>query len=254
LNKVYLLGSLTREPESRETHSGSTVVRAIVAVSRDYFSKERNQRVRETDAIEVQAWGHLGAQLASQAHKNSALFVEGRLKVDSWETPTGERRQRLVVHLESFAVVAPGQRVAMLAPAAGAAGAAVATGSPEGGEEVVEEAGEGAPAGAGPGASGRRKRRRRRGPRRDGIPAGPAAPVTPEDRAAFSAGISEPGAATSPTPASEVPPPAPEAPAASAPPEPASPPPPPPPPAAPPPPPVERKPVPNVSLKEDMPF
>ncbi|MBI3725745.1 single-stranded DNA-binding protein [bacterium] len=212
LNKVYLLGTLTRDPEVRETHSGQSVARVTVAVSRDYFSKERNARVRETDAIEVQAWGRSGELLAQQVRRGSPIFVEGRLKLATWETTEGE-----------------------LAEGEIGAGAPIVAGAP------------GVP--GAPGTSGRRKRRRRRGPRRDGLPPGPAAPVTQEERAAFAAGITEAPAA--PSQGEAAPAPSGEASAAPpAPPPPAPPLPPPPPPA----PPIERKPVPNVSLKEDMPF
>ncbi len=274
LNKVYLLGQVDRDPESRDTHSGSTVVRVVLAISRDYFSKERNQRVRETDKIEVQAWGRSGELLAQQVKKGGQIFIEGRLKLDTWETPTGEKRQRVVVHLENFAPIGPGQRVNL------PAGAMAQVGGSD--EAAVEEAMSGptptsgpgrAPGGSGrgprpegapgaegeAGASGKRKRRRRRGPRRDGIPAGPAIPMTPEEQAAFSAGLTD--AATPPVGGTTSPTPSPEAPAPGTQPtrvEAAAPPPPPPaptPPPAPPAPPVERKPqVSNTSLKEDMPF
>ncbi len=240
VNKLYLIGTLKLDPETRETHSGSSVTRIVLTVFRDYFSKERNQRVREQDSFEVQAWGQLGQQIAQGFKRGASIFIEGRLKQDTWETPTGERRQRTVVHAENFAPVGPR--------------AGVPEGAPVGAEGSSEEGPTptaGGPVGA-PGTSGKRKRRRRRGPRRDGLPAGPVVPQTPEERAAFAAGITTeaPAAGTSPAPANEAP--APE----TAPPRQESAAPPPAPAAAPPPPPpaAEKPKAANVSLKEDMPF
>jgi single-strand DNA-binding protein len=234
LNKLYLIGTLKLDPETRETHSGSSVTRIVLTVYRDYFSKERNQRVREQDSFEVQAWGQLGQQIAQGFKRGSSIMIEGRLKQDTWETPTGERRQRTVVHAENFAPV--GAR----------------TGAPEGAPVGAEGAAEEGPTptAGGPGASGKRKRRRRRGPRRDGLPAGPVVPQTPEERAAFSAGITSEAAAagTNPAPANEVSAPETSPPRQESAPPPSAPAPAPPPPAA------EKPKTANVSLKEDMPF
>lgn len=256
LNKLYLVGTLKSDPETRETHSGSSVTRINVTVHRDYFSKERNQRVRESDAFEVQAWGPLGQQIAQQFKKGATIFIEGRLKQDTWETPTGERRQRTVVHAENF--MSTGTRIA--APEGAEGALAVGPGAPGAapGEEGPTPSAGGPMGPGGPGASGKRKRRRRRGPRRDGLPAGPVTPQTPEERAAFAAGIVDAPAPSS-QPPSEAPAPgtsptrsegsrsessrseSSHAPAA------------PPPPPAPPAPPAE-KPKPATSLREDMPF
>jgi single-strand DNA-binding protein len=236
LNKLYIVGTLKTDPETRETHSGSSVTRIVLTVHRDYFSKERNQRVRESDSFEVQAWGGLGQQIAQQFKKGAQILIEGRLKQDTWETPTGERRQRTVVHAENYAPVGVGMPAG--APAEGAE-------APSGAEEgPTPTAG---PPGA-PGTSGKRKRRRRRGPRRDGLPPGPITPQTPEERAAFAAGLVD-ASAGNPQPSSSDAPAPPKA--ESAPPTPPTPSAPPPPPA--PAPPAE-KPKPATSLKEDMPF
>ncbi|MEZ0230382.1 MAG: single-stranded DNA-binding protein, partial [Planctomycetota bacterium] len=175
LNKLYLVGQLKTDPETRETHSGSSVTRIVVTVHRDYFSKERNQRVRESDSFEVQAWGALGQQIAQQFKKGSNILIEGRLKQDTWETPTGERRQRTVVHAENYMPVGVGGGIPVggLSVAAGAAGSEGAAAGPGGAEDGPTPS-VGGP--GGPGASGKRKRRRRRGPRRDGLPAGPVTP------------------------------------------------------------------------------
>jgi len=236
LNKLYLVGTLKQDPETRETHSGSSVTRIVVIVFREYFSKERNQRVREQDSFEVQYWGQLGLEVAKQFKRGSQILVEGRLKQDTWETPTGEKRQRTVVHGESYALVGATAPVA-----AGAEGAAAAPG--EDGPT---------PTSMPPGGSGKRKRRRRRGGPRPGLPAGPVVPQTPEERAAFAAGLTTPApagegapaATTAPAPPAEAPAPT------AAPPRVESAPAPPPPP----PPPAPERPKANVSLKEDMPF
>jgi single-strand DNA-binding protein len=210
INKVYLVGNLARDPEVRQTHSGKSVVRVLVVTTHDWFSREQNKRVRETDFIDVQAWGRPGELIAQTMKKGQAIFVEGRLKLDTWQSPEGEKRSKLVVNLESFQAIrhdAPG------APSAPVAG------PPEGFVELPAETGstkEGAPpAEGGPGASGKRRRRRRgRGPRREGAPGQPAgAPAAgaPTDGGTTPAATPSEGAAPTPPPLPPPPPPAPVA-------------------------------------------
>lgn len=229
MNKVYLVGNLARDPEVRQTHSGKSVVRILVVTSHDWFSREQNKRVRETDFIDVQAWGRPGELIAQTMKKGQPIFVEGRLKLDTWQSPEGEKRSKLVVNLESFQAIrhdAPG------APSPPVAG------PPEGFVELPAETGatkEGAPApaeGGAPGASGKRRRRRGRGrgPRREGAPAG--APGAPAATGAAPATTTTEGAAPSPAPL-PLPPPPPPPPAPVAAPAPKG---------------------PDPALKEDMPF
>lgn len=101
LNKVLLIGRLTRDPETRTTTSGSTVVSFGIAVNRTYTRRDSGEKVEETCFVDVEAWGRTGETIARYMRKGRQIFVEGRLKFDSWERD-GQRRSKLSVTVENF--------------------------------------------------------------------------------------------------------------------------------------------------------
>jgi single-strand DNA-binding protein len=101
LNKVLLIGRLTRDPESRTTPSGAAVVSLGLAVNRTYTRRDSNEKVEETCFVDVEAWGRTGETIARYMKKGRQIFIEGRLKFDSWERD-GQRRSKLSVTAESF--------------------------------------------------------------------------------------------------------------------------------------------------------
>ena len=101
LNKVLLIGRLTRDPESRSTGGGSTVVSLGLAVNRTYTRRDSGERVEETCFVDVDAWGRTGETIARYMKKGRQIFIEGRLKFDTWERD-GQRRSKLSVVCENF--------------------------------------------------------------------------------------------------------------------------------------------------------
>ncbi len=101
LNKVMLIGRLTRDPETRALPSGSSVVSFGLAVNRVYNNRQSGEKVEETCFVDVEAWGRTGETIARYTSKGRQLFVEGRLKFDSWEKD-GQRRSKLSVVAENF--------------------------------------------------------------------------------------------------------------------------------------------------------
>lgn len=101
LNKVMLIGRLTRDPESRSTSSGQTVVQLGVAVNRTYTRRDSGEKVEETAFVDVEAWGRTGETIARYLKRGRQIFIEGRLKFDSWEKD-GQRRSKLSVVCENF--------------------------------------------------------------------------------------------------------------------------------------------------------
>jgi len=101
LNKVLLIGRLTRDPESRSTGGGSTVVSLGLAVNRTYTRRDSGERVEETCFVDVEAWGRTGETIARYMKKGRQIFIEGRLKFDTWERD-GQRRSKLSVVCENF--------------------------------------------------------------------------------------------------------------------------------------------------------
>ena len=101
-NKVYLIGNLTRDPELRTTPKGTAICQFGLAVNRD-FKTDGGEKQSETTFVDVEAWGKQGETVAKYCAKGRPLFVEGRLKLDSWEDKaSGQKRQKLKVVLEGF--------------------------------------------------------------------------------------------------------------------------------------------------------
>ena len=100
LNKVLLIGRLTRDPESRTTPSGASVTAFGLAVNRVYTRRDSGEKVEETCFVDVEAWGRTGENIQRYMRKGRQLFVEGRLKFDSWERD-GQRRSKLSVVAEN---------------------------------------------------------------------------------------------------------------------------------------------------------
>ena len=101
LNKVLLIGRLTRDPESRSTSGGSSVVSFGLAVNRTYIRRDNNEKVEETCFVDVEAWGRTGETIHRFMRKGRQIFIEGRLKFDTWERD-GQRRSKLSVVAETF--------------------------------------------------------------------------------------------------------------------------------------------------------
>ena len=100
-NKVMLIGRLTRDPETRATGSGSSVVQLGLAVNRTYTRRDSAEKVEETCFVDVEAWGRTGETIARYMKKGRQIFIEGRLKFDTWERD-GQRRSKLSVVCENF--------------------------------------------------------------------------------------------------------------------------------------------------------
>lgn len=99
LNKVFLIGNLTRDPELRYTPSGTAVVNLRLAVNRRY--KDRNgENKEEVCFVTVTAWDKQAEVCNQYLSKGRPVFVEGRLQSRSWETSDGQKRNVLDIRAE----------------------------------------------------------------------------------------------------------------------------------------------------------
>jgi single-strand DNA-binding protein len=98
LNKVMLIGNLTRDPEVRYTPKGTAVTEIGLAVNRIVSGGEGGDRREETTFVDVTLWGKT-AELAGQyLKKGRPVFIEGRLQLESWQDKTtGQNRNKLTV-------------------------------------------------------------------------------------------------------------------------------------------------------------
>ena len=90
LNKIILMGRLTRDPELRRTQSGTAVASFTLAVDRDYKPQDGEQ---ETDFIDIVAWRGTGEFVSKYFTKGRMAVVEGRLQVRDWTDKDGNKRR-----------------------------------------------------------------------------------------------------------------------------------------------------------------
>lgn len=101
LNKVFLIGNLTRDPELRTTPKGTAICQFGIAVNRQ-FKDESGATRDETTFVDVEAWGKQGELVARYLSKGSLAMVEGRLRFDQWEDKqSGQKRSKLKVVLDN---------------------------------------------------------------------------------------------------------------------------------------------------------
>ena len=96
LNKVLLIGNLTRDPELRYVTSGQPVVSFSIAVNRAYVSQS-GERKEEVSFIRIVVWARLAEICNEYLRKGSPVFVEGRLQSRSWEAQDGSKRNTIEV-------------------------------------------------------------------------------------------------------------------------------------------------------------
>ena len=97
LNKVLLLGNVTRDPEVRYTPKGSAVCDLGIAVNRAYTTDSGEKR-EEVTFVDVTLWGRLGQVAQQYLRKGSPVYIEGRLQLDTWDDrQTGQKRSKLKV-------------------------------------------------------------------------------------------------------------------------------------------------------------
>lgn len=89
MNKVILIGNLTKDPEMRTTSSGIAVTRFTVAVSRTYQTENGE---RETDFINCVAWRRQAENIAKYCRKGTKVAVEGRIQTGSYDAQDGSKR------------------------------------------------------------------------------------------------------------------------------------------------------------------
>ncbi len=96
LNKVMLIGNLTRDPELRYVPSGQAVATFTVAANRTYNS-QTGEKKEEVSFIRVVVWARRAEVCNEYLKKGSPVFVEGRLQSRNWEAPDGSKRSTIEV-------------------------------------------------------------------------------------------------------------------------------------------------------------
>ncbi len=100
LNKVFMIGNLTKDPELRYTPNGVGVVNLRIAVNRKYRDRASGELKEETCFITITAWDKQAEACNQYLSKGSPIFVEGTLQSRSWETNDGQKRNTIEVRAE----------------------------------------------------------------------------------------------------------------------------------------------------------
>lgn len=99
LNKVFLAGRLTQDPELRYTPSGVAVTTLRMAVNTTFFPRD-GEKKEEVLYIDVVVWQKRAESCVEYLRKGSPLFIEGRLRSRRWETQDGQKRTTIEVQAD----------------------------------------------------------------------------------------------------------------------------------------------------------
>ncbi len=100
LNRIILMGRLTRDPELRHTQAGIPVASFTLAVDRDFGSKDGAEK--QTDFIDIVAWRNTADFVSRYFAKGRMAVVEGRLQIRAWEDKDGNKRRSAEVVADNF--------------------------------------------------------------------------------------------------------------------------------------------------------
>ncbi len=100
-NKVLLMGNLTRDVQLKSTSGGQSVADIAIAVNRKFKTKDGQER-EEVTYVDCECWGPRAEVIAKYFSKGKPIFIEGRLKLDSWEDKEGKKQSKLRVVVENF--------------------------------------------------------------------------------------------------------------------------------------------------------
>lgn len=118
LNRVFLMGNLTRDPELRYIPSGTAVTSFDLAVNRAYTSQS-GEKKEETSFVRIIVWARRAEVCAEYLSKGSPVFIEGRLRSRSWESKEGQKRSTIEVVANNVQFLRSAKDKRPLPPAAG---------------------------------------------------------------------------------------------------------------------------------------
>lgn len=138
LNKIFLMGRMTRDPELRRTGSGTAVTSFSLAVDRDFKSQNGE---KETDFIDIVAWRSTAEFVSKYFTKGRVAVVEGRLQIRDWTDKDGQKRRSAEVIADNV-YFGDSKSEGGSRPNSGTSYAAPATGNNSDFAEIGEEDGE----------------------------------------------------------------------------------------------------------------
>jgi len=101
INKVILIGNLTRDPELRQTPGGQAVCTFSIATNREWVSRDNNKHSL-TEYHDLVAWAKLAEICHTHLRKGKLIYVEGYLKTRSWDTPEGVKKYKTEIVIQDM--------------------------------------------------------------------------------------------------------------------------------------------------------
>ena len=135
LNKAYLIGNLTRDPELKALPSGTKVASFGLATNYTYKSREGGEKKEQTDFHNIVVFARLAELCAQYLKKGAQVLVEGRIQTRSWDAPEGGKKYRTEIIAENIQF---GPRSASSSAAAAPKGAEADKEAASGGGEAIE--------------------------------------------------------------------------------------------------------------------
>ena len=106
LNRVILIGNLTRDVDVKYTTGGTAVAEICLGVNRQWFDKATNSKKEEVTFVDVTLWGRTAEVAGEYLSKGSSVLIEGRLSLDTWDDKqTGQKRSKLRVVGENMTML-----------------------------------------------------------------------------------------------------------------------------------------------------
>ncbi len=101
VNKVILIGNLTRDPEVRQTPNGQSVTTFGIATNREWVTRD-GQRHTSSEYHEIVAWSRLAEICGQYLKKGKLVYIEGYLKTRSWDTPEGIKKFKTEIVIQDM--------------------------------------------------------------------------------------------------------------------------------------------------------
>ena len=102
INRVILIGRLTRDPELKSTNNGNYFCRFSLASNRNIYNRQTGESRDEVGFFDCVAWGKSAEAIHKYLQKGRRICVEGNLRWSSWETTDGRKQSKVEINVEGF--------------------------------------------------------------------------------------------------------------------------------------------------------
>jgi single-strand DNA-binding protein len=116
LNRVVLMGNLTRDPELKFTPAGKPIARLGLAVNRQPYTNDAGERIEGVDFFNIVVFGRQAETAHQYLKKGSGVAIDGRLRFSSWETDDGQKRSKVEIEAQSVQFLPRGSEQGPSAP------------------------------------------------------------------------------------------------------------------------------------------